>query len=335
MTHDLVHSGNCYVPPMNELASVLRSALEDNFGYVECSAGPCPDLRQFGLVASGLGGKAEYVECGTILGSMFQPAKQRDVFTIPETGKAFGRSDAFVIGSAAGSVSECGVNSEWTGNALLKSSKVVANQSKVAYISNMAKLPETVEVRTSDEKGEFGCIGNLLFTSGEAGSEVIRVKVTRRKAEKNWSEDPHDQELIRIMRTALDKAYPGVSEHVCLGGVMVVVKGKTVTHVMPPYFPPPGSKPGKSFPDMNGWSERFFYSTNKLIAATTFMNHQGTGLPDGLKWRLDHTHFYTQDGKEAGHYHYDVTPDIIAYEAYLVPASMAHKIELNHKRSKL
>lgn len=30
------------------------------------------------------------------------------------------------------------------------------------------------------------------------------------------------------------------------------------------------------------------------------VNHQGVGLPGGIKWRPDHTHFYTQDGAEAG-----------------------------------
>ena len=33
--------------------------------------------------------------------------------------------------------------------------------------------------------------------------------------------------------------------------------------------------------------------------------------------RLEHTHFYSLDGShQGGHYHYDVTPDIIEYKAY-------------------
>eukprot|EP01064_Diplonema_japonicum_P032556 TRINITY_DN6151_c8_g1_i1.p1 TRINITY_DN6151_c8_g1~~TRINITY_DN6151_c8_g1_i1.p1 ORF type:complete len:353 (+),score=35.03 TRINITY_DN6151_c8_g1_i1:55-1059(+) len=324
--HERIFSSSTFVPSKDDLCEVFKEALKENFNEVECKVAACPDLRRFGLAAEGLGGEVDYAECGTILGSMFNPGKQHDVFNLPETAKCFGRENAFVIGAGAGSTDEFRVNSEWTGNAILEDSRVSVNNSRVAYITDMTKLPETVTVKTADRKGEFGCIGNLLFTAGTQG-DVVQIRARVRKSEKNWSADPHEQEFIRILRTAMAKKWPEPHQQVVVGGVMMVVKGNTVTHVMPPYFPPSGAKPGKSFPDMGGWSERFFLSKSQLVACTTMLNHQGN-KPDNFQWRLDHTHFYTQDGKEAGHYHYDVDPEVVEYVAFLVPASRCHKIDL-------
>ncbi|KAJ9463894.1 hypothetical protein DIPPA_03264 [Diplonema papillatum] len=325
--HQRCHTAELTVPSKAELAKLFEDALKENYAEVQCTVGPCPDLRKHGLVCEGLGGKVEYADCGTVLKSMFNPDKQLDVFTVPATGETFGRKDAFVIGSGAGSTDEFVVNSEWCGNLVMKDGVVQENGSYASFVTDMSVLPEARAVRKCNKRGEFGTIGNVLFTDGTPG-DVIIAKARVRRVDKNWSEDPHDQEFIRILRTAINKQWPDAKDHVLIGGVMVVVKGKTLTHVMPPYFPPPGSKPGKSWPDMNGWSERYFVSNKQLIGCTTFLNHQGAGLPDDLKWRPDHTHFFTQDESECGHYHHDLDPDVIEYVAYLVPAAKAHKVEL-------
>ena len=316
------------MPPTDEVCGVFKEALARNYKECDVRAVACPDLRDFGLAAAGLGGEAHYAECGTIHNAMFNPDRQHDVYTLGEVSTIMGRPDSFVVGSGAGSTAEFGVNSEWTGNAILQNSEVTTNLSRVAYVTDMNQLPKPYTVRMADNRGQVGCIGNLLFTEGKPAEEVIQVSARFRRAERNWSEDPHDQEFIRILRTALAEKYPQMTKHVVYGGVVLVLKGRTVTHVMPPYFPPAGAKPGKSFPDMGGWAECFYYSDNKLVGATTLMNHQGAGLPkEHGQYRLDHTHFFTQDNKEAGHYHYDVSPEEIEYVAFLVPAKTVTKVD--------
>ena len=53
-----------------------------------------------------------------------------------------------------------------------------------------------------------------------------------------------------------------------------------------------------------------------------------TGDPSGdfLHVRKEHTHFYSHDGKEGGHYHTTTTPDEIEYEGYFNTASIFYRI---------
>jgi hypothetical protein len=48
----------------------------------------------------------------------------------------------------------------------------------------------------------------------------------------------------------------------------------------------------------------------------------------GMNLRLEHTHFFsdTAEQNEGGHYHYDITPDEVEYEAYLVAAERVYRI---------
>lgn len=40
----------------------------------------------------------------------------------------------------------------------------------------------------------------------------------------------------------------------------------------------------------------------------------------------DHTHFFKRDGKEAGHYEHDTTPETIKYVGYYTMASKIYKL---------
>eukprot|EP01062_Namystynia_karyoxenos_P079941 TRINITY_DN8531_c0_g1_i1.p2 TRINITY_DN8531_c0_g1~~TRINITY_DN8531_c0_g1_i1.p2 ORF type:complete len:371 (+),score=139.73 TRINITY_DN8531_c0_g1_i1:84-1196(+) len=320
------HTATLKAPELEELISAWREPLEANYEEVSCQVVKCPDLTELGLAAPGLGGQADILDCGTVLCSMFNPEKQGDVFDLADCMKAVGRTDGFCVGSGAGSLKECGCNSEWACNCFFSGGEV-HNHSYNAWVSDMSRLPEVRTVAKA-KSTEFGCIGNVLLTSGEAAGDVVEVRARVRRADKNWSEDPHDQEFVRILRKATEARWPGASDQVAVGGVVFVNAGRTVTHVMPPYFPPEGAKPGKSWPDMKGWGERFFVSEKQLVGLTTFLNHSGEGLPKGLQWRPDHTHFFSRDGSEAGHYHYDIQPEVIEYVAYLVPATRLHKLEL-------
>jgi len=42
--------------------------------------------------------------------------------------------------------------------------------------------------------------------------------------------------------------------------------------------------------------------------------------------RLEHTHFFSTRPDVGGHYHYDVTPDIVEYEGYFAIAQKFYRI---------
>lgn len=327
---DVIKTVSLHKPSLEEISDIFGAALGKHFKHVRVEPCECPDLRSLGVAAPGLGGECDIVDCGTIVGSMFNPRKQRDVFDVAGTLKITGRQGPMlVIGAAGGAVSENeNRNAEWTGNLYVDQDQCVHNHSLNTRITAMDLLPAKFKACRCNgcSEASIGCIGQLMATAGTAG-RVVRVQVQARRADQNWSEDPHDQEIVRIMRKALEAAFPEPHQQVYMGGILVVEKGKVVTHVMPPFFPPPGAKPGKPWPDMKGWSECFFVSEKRLVCPTTFVNHQGEGLPNGLVWRPDHTHFWSDDFEEGGHYHHDVDPEAISYTAYLVPADRCHKVE--------
>ncbi len=46
----------------------------------------------------------------------------------------------------------------------------------------------------------------------------------------------------------------------------------------------------------------------------------------GLGLRLEHTHCYSDHG-DAGHYHYDTTPECVEYEAFIAPVNRIYRID--------
>jgi len=47
----------------------------------------------------------------------------------------------------------------------------------------------------------------------------------------------------------------------------------------------------------------------------------------GLNLRLEHTHFWSLDGSQGGHYHTDIHPDNVQYEAFLTPAQWVYRVD--------
>lgn len=45
----------------------------------------------------------------------------------------------------------------------------------------------------------------------------------------------------------------------------------------------------------------------------------------------DHTHFFKRDGKEAGHYEHDTTPETIKYVGYYTMATKIYKLNDSYK----
>ena len=129
------------------------------------------------------------------------------------------------------------------------------------------------------------------------------------------------------------------NEHLALAGVFRILNGKIRSHVQPDYsdikheyYDPKQMKCVKDFlqfyepigPELQGYSVLW------------------TGDPTGGNLNLresgEHTHFHSYTKQNiAGHYHFDVTPEEIEYEAYFNTAEEVHRVnniykELSNKK---
>ncbi|KAK6018728.1 hypothetical protein OSTOST_15663 [Ostertagia ostertagi] len=66
---------------------------------------------------------------------------------------------------------------------------------------------------------------------------------------------------------------------------------------------------------------RFFTMKAPLVCASVFHSYD-----PGHKLRMEHTHCYSSHG-DAGHYHYDTTPDTVVYEGYFTAAEKIFRFD--------
>jgi hypothetical protein len=164
---------------------------------------------------------------------------------------------------------------------------------------------------------------NLLACRGERGP-VVHVRAANRSGKLNF---------VTCMRLGLESALAslpaecrpqGAAPHIGMGGVFQVVEGRIRAHVMPKFK----STVMVEGPEIDAWL-RFYEMGPKLTCLTTFV----TGDPTGgvLNLRLEHTHFFNEETGQGGHYHYDVTPREVVYEAFLVPCARVFRVENAYK----
>ena len=121
------------------------------------------------------------------------------------------------------------------------------------------------------------------------------------------------------MRSALSKYLPVQgNNHVALAGVFRILKGKIKAHIQPDYndikieyYDPKQMKCVKDF-------LQFYQPVGPDLQCYSVL---WTGDPTGGNLNLrdsgEHTHFHSyKHNKDAGHYHFDVTPNEIEYEGY-------------------
>ncbi|KHJ95239.1 hypothetical protein OESDEN_04823 [Oesophagostomum dentatum] len=108
----------------------------------------------------------------------------------------------------------------------------------------------------------------------------------------------------------------GKSRCVSLGGIFLLREGEAKLHVMPDF---PGC-PFKSTEEIDKWL-RFFTMKAPLVCASVFHSYD-----PGHKLRMEHTHCYSEHG-DAGHYHYDTTPETVVYEGWFAAAEKIYRID--------
>ena len=78
--------------------------------------------------------------------------------------------------------------------------------------------------------------------------------------------------------------------------------------------------PLKTKEEVNEWL-RYFDMAASLACLSVFHSYD-----PGLDLRMEHTHCFS-DHNKGGHYHEDMTPDEVEYEAYFNVASVLYKID--------
>lgn len=304
-------------PSLDELATVIRPALEANYRHALISVERCPDLRgaPFHLAAEGLCGD----ECIADIGgeSNLYPSPRFDrKYSMIEIAQQIGMSPerGQLLGAGAGPFHRLGTNAElspnfgWEGsfenvNNLTYYTKVDRSEGKESIIC--AKSPTT----------DCALMCNLYGSSGLPG-DMIKITARGRKG---------DQKAFHeCVQQAIAEHY-GDDRPVSIGGVFVIKKGTAYFHVMPD-FPPDDLLPFKDINQLQKWLTWHNF-TSPMVCLSVF--HTADPLKLGL--RKEHTHCFSPAGDRGGHYHYDLDAEPhdneVEYEAYFNTAKFLYRID--------
>ncbi|CAH1170418.1 unnamed protein product [Phaedon cochleariae] len=291
-----------YVPSLTSLAETLNEGLKSNFAEVSVEVVECPDLTQepFTLASKGLGGNPKIIELGG--NPYLLPLVHKEkVYDLKNIAKLVGSDPAFIIGAGAGPNPYIGVNCEGIYN--LNISNGTVNQlSRISKIDKNDDKSEQITLPNTETRAAL--MANLLITEGKPGP-VIKVHVKRRIGEDNF---------ITTIRKAIEKKYQ--DKNVGMGGVFVLKEGKAKQHVMRDF----SKTPIENEEQLNNWL-KFYNMSAPLIAVGTLVN-----ADMDLDLRVQHFHSFSHHG-EAGHYHYDTTPETAEYLGYFTLGENIYRID--------
>lgn len=108
---------------------------------------------------------------------------------------------------------------------------------------------------------------------------------------------------------------------ISLGGVMLIRRGRARMHIMPDFSATPLADESQ----VNQWL-RFFEFDAPMFCACVLHSMD----PADLGLRLEHTHGYSVENETGGHFHQDVSPAVIEYEAYFRPINRI--VRESHKK---
>ncbi len=290
-------------PPLEEMAPYVRDGLEANYAQVDVEVVDCPDLRTLGCASPGIGGSTMLLEVG---GEPYahNPRYRHVTFDMAEMACDCGQADGSVFGAG---MAYPGVLEGHCGEVIATLQAGGVNRSKVARVGRQREC--IVEPYASTLHSG---LSNLFVSEGRPGP-VLKVSVERRTG----SERSFTQALRKSLQGHPDIGAAGARQ-VGMGGVFVIEAGQIRSHVMPDYE----------------CIAHKYYDTEAEEVVSDFLQfyeHMGpdllclavfwTGDPTGGKLHLresgEHTHFFHMgELNQAGHYHYDVSPDTIRYTGY-------------------
>ena len=295
-------SGKFNTPSLLDMSKALDRGLKENYKGVEVGVVDCPNLKQWGCPAEGISGNEKIIDVG---GEpyMHDPKFIGAEFDYEEISKNIGSQKSYALGAGSGAMSclsgHCGE--------LVVNENLITSESK-SVVARVGKSKECIVEKYTARK--HGGLSNIYFSDGKKG-KVIQIKVRSRSGKQG--------SLSQSMRVALNKYLPVQdNKHVALAGVFRILKGKIKSHVQPDYddikIEYYDSRQMKCVKDFL----QFYQPIGPELQCYSVL---WTGDPTGGNLNLresgEHTHFHSyKHNKDAGHYHFDVTPDEIEYEGY-------------------
>ncbi|KHN80439.1 Ester hydrolase C11orf54 -like protein [Toxocara canis] len=290
-------------PSLEELRPILENALKKNFEQVSVDIVECPNFKAppFSMSGAGIGNDLRIGEIGGI-GNLYPSPRTDKVFDLKEICVTCEIPEAFIFGPGAGPFHVVGHNCEMVADA-----NFIERQNNVATkIAEITASGKGYRMSTIDKTG-FALMANLAISDGRPNGKVLRIRATKRNGEMSYPES---------IRKALTAHYGETL--VSLAGVFVLKKGKVHMHVMPDF---PGC-PWKTHEQVNEWLK--YFEMNAPLVCTSVLHSNDVG---GHKLRLEHTHCFSEHG-DAGHYHYDTTPNDVDYDGYFAPANVIYRIDM-------
>ena len=303
---------------LKQVSEALKKGLSKNYIEVDVSIVECPDLRKWDCPAEGISGNQRIIDVG---GEPYMHDKRfiGTEFDYEEIAKRIGSEKSYALGAGSGAMSclegHCGE--------LIINENLITNESK-SIIAQVDKNNKCKSTPYNHRK--HGGLGNIYYSEGKKG-DVIKIKIKGRSGEQG--------SLPQSMRTALiENLERNLS--VALGGVFRILNGKIKSHVQPDYadikheyYDPKQMKCVKDF-------LQFYEPIGPHFQCYSVL---WTNDPSGGKLDLresgEHTHFHSYKGaQDAGHYHFDVTPNEIEYECYFNTAEEVHRVNNIYKELK-
>mgnify|MGYP005634863633 FL=1 len=302
---------------LDKISEALQAGLSKNYKLSEVSVVDCPNLRDWDCPSEGMSGNQKIIDVG---GEpyMHDPNFIGAEFDYEQIAKMIGSEKSYALGAGSGAMSCLGGHC----GELIINENLITNESK-SIIARVGKEKECIAEKYSARK--HGGLGNIYYTDGKQG-KVIKLKIKVRIGEQG--------SLPQAMRSSLIENL-GIknTNHLALAGVFRVLNGKIKSHVQPDYndikheyYDPKQMKCVKDFLQ--------FYQPvgSKLQCYTVLWTGDPTGGELNLRESYEHTHFHSYENNEdAGHYHFDVTPDEIEYEGYFNTAEEVHRVNNIYK----
>ncbi|XP_033108492.1 ester hydrolase C11orf54-like [Anneissia japonica] len=298
-----VDSRKLFVPDKQELCKVLVEGLKENFADASVSVVDCPDLTQlpFTLASPGLCGNPRLADVGGVP-NLIPLANKEKKYDIEKVAELVDLPGAYVLGAGAGCYQFFNFNCEMMANIKTKGGQ--SNERRNCTRISKVNPEDGSCVLQTCETTCFSLMANLFLSDGKPG-KVIKVRASKRTGEENF---------VTCMRKTLAKKYG--DKTVGLGGTFLIEQGKAKFHVMPDY----SKTPLNTNDDVNNWL-KFYEMMSPLVCFSCFLSHD-----PGLDLRLEHSHGFGHHGV-GGHYHYDVTPDEVVYEAYYQVAETIYRVD--------
>jgi len=296
-------------PSLEVIVEALKKGLKANYQEVTVEIVDCPNLREWNCPSEGISGNERIIDVG---GEPYMHDKQfiGTEFDYAEIAKNIGSEKSYALGAGSGAMSclegHCGE--------LIINENLITNESN-SIIAQVNKNKECITKKYTEKK--HGGLGNIYFSDGKIG-KVIKIKLKKRIGKQG--------SLPQAMRSALlENIIIEKNRHVALGGVFRVLHGGVKSHVQPDYEDIKHEYYDSKLMKCTKDFLQFYEPVGpKLQCYSVLWTGDPTGGDLNLRESGEHTHFHSYNNKqEAGHYHFDVTPNDIEYECYF---NIAHEV---------